>query len=149
MDGYCCEEADRIREKSPNRKINYTGIALKGLLVSFKPCHARIDVDGTVYEYDNVWLAPTMKGRFYGGGMMMAPDQDRTGDLLTNVVLTSRSKLRTLLHFSTIFEGKHVKYTDLIKVHTGRKIHVRLSRPCAAQIDGETLLDVSEYSAEL
>ena len=23
IDGYCCEEADRIKAKSPNKKINY------------------------------------------------------------------------------------------------------------------------------
>ena len=46
IDGYCCEEADRIKAKNPNKKINYAGIAVKGLLFHFKPCHAWIEVDG-------------------------------------------------------------------------------------------------------
>ena len=73
IDGYCCEVADKIKEKTPNKKINYTAIAIKGLLFFFKPCHATVEVDGKTFEYDSVWIAPTMKGRFYGGGMMMAP----------------------------------------------------------------------------
>ena len=46
IDGYCCEEADRIKAKKPNKKINYTAIAIKGLLYAFKPRHAWIEVDG-------------------------------------------------------------------------------------------------------
>ena len=33
-------------------------------------------------------------------------------------------------------------------VITGKKVHVKFSRPCAAQIDGETVLNVTEYQAE-
>ena len=67
IDGYCCEEADRIKAKTPKKKINYTAIAIKGLLFAFRPRHAWIEVDGKEYEYDNVWLAPAMKGRYCGG----------------------------------------------------------------------------------
>ena len=149
IDGYCCEVADQIKAATPNKKIDYTGIAIKGLLFHFKPCHAVIEVDGQTYEYDNVWLAPAMKGRYYGGGMMIAPGQDRRSDKLTVVVYMCRSKLKTLMKFPTIFEGKHVQFTDMTKVITGNKIHVRYSRPCAAQIDGDTVLNVTEYRAEL
>ncbi|MBR5340367.1 MAG: hypothetical protein IK151_00420 [Erysipelotrichaceae bacterium] len=149
IDGYCCEVADKMKEKEPNKKINYTAIAIKGLLFFFKPCHADIEVDGQSYSFDNVWLAPTMKGRFYGGGMMVAPGQDRFSDKLTVVVYMSRSKLKSLMAFPSIFEGKHVEKTDMVKIIEGNKVHVKFSRPCAAQIDGDTVLDVSEYWAEL
>ena len=149
IDGYCCEEADRIKAKKPNKKINYTSIAIKGLLYAFKPCHAWIEVDGEKYEFDNVWLAPTMKGRYCGGGMMLAPGQDRSKDYLTVIVYMCKSKLKSLKNFPLIFEGKHVELTDMVKVITGHKVHVRFSKPCAVQIDGETILDVTEYRAEL
>ena len=149
LDGYCCVEADKIKKNRPDSKIGYTGIALKGLFHFFKPFYAWINVDGKEYEYDSVWLAPTMKGKYYGGGMMIAPGQDRRRDSLTVVILRSPSKFSLLAHFSTVFEGKHVNYKDLVKVHTGRKIHVRASRPCPGQIDGETVYDVTEYEAEL
>ncbi len=78
----------------------------------------------------------------------MAPDQDRMSDHLTLVVYTTRSKLKALKNFPSIFEGKHAGLS-MTKVLTGNKFHVRFSRPCAAQIDGETVLNVSEYRAEL
>ena len=133
IDGYCCEEADRIKAKKPKKKINYTAIAIKGLLYAFKPRHAWIEVDGKEYEFDNCWLAPA---------------QDRNSDLLTVIVYMSKSKLKSLMKFPLIFEGKHVELTDMVKVITGKKIHVRFSEPCAVQIDGETILNVSEYWAE-
>ena len=149
IDGYCCEVADQIKEKEPQKKIDYTGIAIKGLLFHFKPCHAEITVDGVKHEFDNVWIAPTMKGRYYGGGMEMAPSQDRSSDILTVVVYHCRSKLKALISFPSIFKGEHVTKTDIVQVFTGNEIEVRFSRPCAAQIDGETVLDVSEYKAVL
>ena len=149
IDGYCCEEADRIKEKTPNKKISYTAIAIKGLLFHFKPCHAAVEVDGAKYEFDDVWLAPTMKGRYYGGGMMVAPGQDRFSDRLSVIVYHCPSKLKTLMHFPKIFEGKHVALTDMTTVLTGKHVRVRFSRPCAAQIDGDTVLNVTEYEAEL
>lgn len=149
IDGYCCEVADQIKEKTPNKEINYSGIAIKGLLFHFKPCHAKVTVDGEVHEFDNVWIAPTMKGRFYGGGMKMAPDQDRFSDKLTVVVYRAKSKIKALIAFPSIFEGKHVEKTDMVSIFTGNRIKVEFSRPCAAQIDGETVLNVTEYEAEL
>ena len=147
IDGYCCEVADQIKAKNPQEKIDYTGIAIKGLLFHFKPCRAEITVDGVKHEFDNVWIAPTMKGKFYGGGMKMAPDQDRFSEKLTVVVYYTKSKLKALISFPSIFKGEHVSKTDMVKVFTGTEIKVKFSRPCAAQIDGETVLNVSEYTA--
>jgi len=149
IDGYVCEEADRIKAKTPNKKINYTTIAVKGLLFKFKPRHVWLNVDGKDYEFDNVWLAPTMHGRYVGGGMMIAPAQDRMSDSLTVIIYSCRSRLKSLKIFPLIFEGKHVEHKDVVSVFTGRKVHVRFSHPCAAQIDGETILNVTEYTAEL
>jgi diacylglycerol kinase family enzyme len=47
--------------------------------------------------------------------------------------------------FPSIFEGKHVEKTDMVKIMEGKKVHVKFSRPCAAQIDGDTVLNVTEY----
>jgi diacylglycerol kinase family enzyme len=89
-----------------------------------------------------------MNGRYCGGGMMLAPDQDRMSDLLTVIVYMSPSKIKSLMKFPLIFDGKHVALTDMVKVLPGKKIHVRFSEPCAVQIDGETVLNVTEYTAE-
>ena len=149
IDGYCCEVADQIKAATPQKEINYSGIAIKGLLFHFKPCHAVITVDGEKHEFDHVWIAPTMKGRYYGGGMNMAPDQDRSSGKLSVVVYHCRSKLKALMAFPSIFKGEHIQKKDMVSVFTGNDISVSFSQPCAAQIDGETVLNVTEYRAVL
>ena len=148
IDGYCTMEGDRLKAKT-NKKINYTTIALKGLLYAYKKCNAIVDVDGVVNKYSNVWLAPSMKGRYYGGGMMVAPYQDREDGLLTSVVYFSKSKIKTLAIFPSIFGGKHAKYTKNVRMTKGKRIEVTFDRPCALQIDGETVLDVTSYIVEV
>ena len=48
--------------------------------------------------------------------------------------------------FPTIFKGEHVGHTEMVEVHTGHEIKVEFDVPCALQIDGETILGVTEYS---
>jgi diacylglycerol kinase family enzyme len=147
IDGYCCEEGDKQRAAS-DKPVNYAGIAIKGLLFRFKPRNATVIVDGVEKNYRHVWLAPTMKGRFYGGGMMVAPAQNRLNENneVSTVVMYGSGKLKTLMVFPNIFKGEHVKHTEMVEVMTGHNVTVRFDKPCALQIDGETVLNVSEYT---
>ena len=147
IDGYCCEEGDRLKKKN-NKPVNYTSIAIKGLLYKYKPCDATIYVDGERYDFEKVWLAPTMNGRFYGGGMMIAPNQDRLNSehKVTIVVMYGKGKLQTLLAFPSIFKGKHIEKKNMIKVFEGYNIKVEFKRPTALQIDGETFTGITEYT---
>ncbi len=146
IDGYCCEEGDKQRAEGSG-SINYTAIAIKGLLFHFKPRNATVIVDGVVHNYRNVWLAPTMNGRFYGGGMMVAPNQDRlrADGLVSTVVMHCKSKTKTLAVFPSIFKGEHIRHKEMVEVMTGKEIEVIFDQPTALQIDGETVLDVSSY----
>ena len=87
IDGYCCEEGDRLREVA-DKAVDYTAIAIKGLLFYYKPTNATITVDGNKYTYKKVWLAPTMFGRYYGGGMIPTPGQTRLNEEKTLSVLS-------------------------------------------------------------
>lgn len=147
IDGYCCEEGDRLKKQS-SKPINYTSIAVKGMLFYFKPRNATVTVDGVKREYKHVWLAPTMNGRYYGGGMIVAPTQDRMNPkhTLSTVVFHCKSKLKTLMVFPSIFKGEHVKHKDMVEVLTGRNITVEFDRPTPLQVDGETYVNVSRYT---
>ena len=147
IDGYVCEEGDRIRRKT-GKPINYTATAVKGLLYAYKQTHATVTVDGETMEFDNVWMTPTMLGRFFGGGMMCAPGQDRLNvdGTVSLMVMRCRSKLRTLLLFPKIFKGNHVKATRIVSVFKGHEMRVKFDRPTALQIDGEVYSGVTEYT---
>ena len=146
VDGYCCEVGDQLKAKS-DKPVNYTAIAIKGLLFHYKPATATVTVDGKSYTYKKAWIAASMNGRYYGGGMNTAPQQDRLNEegKLTLVVMHGSGKLKTLMVFPSIFKGEHVKHTEMVAVHAGTDISVSFDRPCALQIDGETVLNVTSY----
>lgn len=146
IDGYCCQVGDELK-KIPGKKVNYTAIAIKGLLFHFQARNAKVTVDGKAYAYQKVWIAPTMHGRYYGGGMIAAPDQDRLSGKLSLMLFHGAGRLRTLCVFPSIFKGKHVKHTKMVAVHTGKEITVDFDRPTPLQIDGETILNVTQYTA--
>lgn len=146
IDGYCCQIGDELR-KIPGKKVNYTGIAIKGLLFHFAPRNAKVTVDGEENAYNKVWIAPTMHGRFYGGGMIPTPKQDRTSGKLSLMLFHGAGRLRTLCVFPSIFKGEHIKHTKMVAVHTGKEITVEFDRPTPLQIDGETILGVTKYTA--
>ena len=148
IDGYCCEVGDELKAKSV-KAINYTSIAIKGLLFHYKSKNAVITVDGKEYRFKKVWLAPTMKGRFYGGGMMATPEQDRLaeGGKLSVLVFHGSGRLHTLMVFPSIFKGEHVKHKKIVTVLSGYDVKVSFDAPAAVQIDGETIPDVMEYTA--
>ena len=147
IDGYCCEIGDKKRAES-TKPVNYTAIAIKGLLFGYKPTNATVIVDGEVHEFKKVWIAPTMHGRCYGGGMIPTPDQDRFDPehKVSTMIFHGTGKLKTLMIFPSIFKGEHVKHTEAISVFKGNEITVRFDAPRPLQIDGETILGVTEYT---
>ena len=150
IDGYCCEVGDQLVGKS-DKPVNYAGIAIKGILFHYRQTTAEVTVDGAGRQFSNVWLCPTMFGRFYGGGMMPTPDQDRNAaeKTVSCMVWHDKGKLSTLAAFPSIFRGEHVRHTKMIDILRGRNIKVAFDRPVALQIDGETVLAVSEYSVQV
>jgi len=146
IDGYCCQVGDELK-KTPGKKVNYTGIAIKGLLFHFALRNAKVTVDGKEYAYKKVWIAPTMHGHYYGGGMIPTPEQDRSSGALSLMLFHSAGRFRTLCVFPSIFKGTHVKHKNMVAVHTGHEITVEFDRPTPLQIDGETILGVTKYTA--
>ncbi len=145
LDGYCCEEGDRVQRMS-EKPVNYTSIALKGFLGKYKPTNAKVTVDGVTKEYKKVWIAPCMNGRFFGGGMMITPDQDRLNEARTvsGLVLSGATRARILLSFPKIFKGTHTKL-NVIDMFEGHEVKVEFDEPRPLQIDGETIPDVKFY----
>lgn len=146
IDGYCCLVGDRMKKEGKD-DINYTAIAIKGLLFHYKPTDCTIIVDGKKYEYKKVWLCPTMNGRYYGGGMMATPLQNRLNGkgIVSSMLFYGKGKIKTLMAFPSIFSGEHIKKKGIVAINTGHDITVTFSRPTPLQIDGETIDGVTKY----
>ena len=147
LDGYCCEEGDRRRQKT-DKPINYTSIAIKGLLFAYEPKNAEVYIDGIRHDYTNVLIAPTMNGKFFGGGMMAAPDQDRLNrdSHVTAIVVHDVKKLQGLYFFTKFVKGTYARFKNIADIYECHDVRVVFDKPNALQIDGETILNVTEYA---
>ena len=145
LDGYCCEESDRL--KALGKSKSYTVIAAEGVLYKYKPTNATVTVDGETRRYKKVFMAPAMFGRFFGGGVNIAPHQDRKNPdhSVTSVVVHGISRIHALLIFLQITAGKGDKFPKYLDYRVGHDVKVTFDRPTALQIDGETVLGVTEY----
>ncbi|MBE5730851.1 MAG: diacylglycerol kinase family protein [Clostridiales bacterium] len=150
VDGYCCEVSDKMRQKKLKKPINYTSIAIKGLLFHYKPTNAVVTVDGKEYYYKKVWIAPTMNGRYYGGGMMPSPKQNRnnTQNKISVMVFHGCGKLKTLSIFPSLFKGEHVKKKKNVEILFGHTVTVKFDQARTVQIDGEVIANVTEYTVK-
>ncbi len=145
IDGMVCEVADRMIAKG-KKNVNYALLSIRLLIHGYKCPDAKVTVDGEVYNFRKVWLASGMNGRYYGGGMMVTPSQNRLSDKLNCCVFYGSGKLKTLLVFPKLFKGEHIKHHKNVKMLEGNEITVEFTIPTALQIDGETVLGVTSYT---
>ena len=140
LDGEVCVLGEDAKAAGAE-KVNYTSLAIK-LLMRYKVCKVRVTVDGVVHEHEKAWLAPVMKGKYYGGGMMIAPKQDRKSGNISVTLFCGSGRLRTLMIFPKIFTGEHVNYKKYISIYEGKDIEVEMEVPKHVHIDGEVVRDV-------
>ena len=144
IDGFCCEYAQKQRAKG-RIKINYTALALYGVFFKYKPTGITVTVDGVSHRFEDAWLASVMNGKYFGGGMIPTPGQERNSGEISVMIAHDLSKLKILVLFPTLFTGKHVKYKENVSVLRGKTITVKYDEPRPLQIDGEVVSEVSEF----
>lgn len=144
IDGLVCVESDRLK-KEGKKNINYTTLAIKLVLNKYKKVNAHVEVDGKVYDYKNVFIASAMNGKYYGGGMKVAPDQNRMCDTVTVCIWHDLNKISGLMLFPKIFKGEHVKNKKKVTILTGKHVKVTFDKPTALQIDGESHDKILSY----
>ena len=137
-----------IKHIEKNKKANYGLIALKCLLKTYTPMNAKVTIDGETTLYKKVWLASAMKGKYFGGGIGIAPDQNRFNEdnSVTCLIGHNLSRLKVIWLFALIFKGTHTKHVKHVTVKNCHEITVEFDRPTPMQIDGDTLLDVTSYT---
>ena len=146
LDGVVCNGVEEFKKNTNKKKANYTTIALKELTYKYKGPNAKLTVDGKVYEYENVWAMSTMKGRYYGGGMMVAPSQDRESGKVSVMAMHGGNRLKALVAFSKVKKGTHIEHKDMVEIIEGYNVTVEFDSPSYLQIDGEVYADVTSYS---
>jgi len=150
VDGYSCRCGEDARAQDSTKEFNYSKAVVEGVLKKYDTCGCSVIVDGGEEEYfENVWMASTMAGKMYGGGVKIAPNYDRlTADYLELIIFEGKGRLSTLLKFPKFIKGVHEGKVKGSHVFRGKKIEIYFTKPRDAQIDGEVFRDVKHYVAE-
>lgn len=106
------------------------------LLVSYRPCDVRLEVDGSVSTHRNVWLFAVANMPYYGGGMKICPDADCDDGLLHMCLVTDISRLDFLRFFPKVFQGTHMQH-PAVRMLSGRNVRIAGSTPMTIHLDGE------------
>lgn len=146
IDGQVCEVADEKKRKGA-KKISYSGICVKLALWKYKFPNGKIIVDGVEIPRKKIWIASAMNGKYYGGGLMIAPSQDRKDKQLMMACIHGCSRPFGLLVFGSVKKGGHVKHKKYVDMVKANRIEVTFDRPTALQIDGETFVGITHYVA--
>ncbi len=146
IDGAVCDGVEQYKKKT-GKKANYTAIALKLLAYKYKCPSATVTIDGVPHRYENIWMASAMHGRFFGGGMMIAPTQKRSNGKLSVMIMHDGTRPKILTVFPKVFKGTHMKHKDIIELFECDEVTVTFDTPIAFQADGETKSAMTTYTA--
>jgi diacylglycerol kinase family enzyme len=108
-------------------------------IARWRPVPARIRVDGALVHEGLLHLAAVANGRYFGGGMHVAPNarfDDGLFDLL--VIRGEGGKGRLLRNFPRLYGGSHLAL-DEVSQHRGVVIEADSDAAVPIEIDGEPL----------
>ena len=140
VDGDICNRVNISKKKSA---LHYLLNCIKAVF-SFEKFTLTANVDGEEHTFEKTWFAVVMQGKYFGGGMKVAPDQDRKSDELTLVVAHNVGILKLLFILPKIYSGKHVKHTKYVKIFKCKNVELNASNPQFIEIDGDIVPNVEK-----
>lgn len=98
-----------------------------------------IRVDGEVVHDGPLTLAAAANGRYFGGGMYIAPGSEPDDGHLEVVVVAGLSTARMLAYFPSLYRGTHLA-KPVVSVHRGKRVEAEAAPGRVwLDVDGEPL----------
>lgn len=122
-------------------KLTFYAAALRATL-GYRNMPLRISVDGEVAYEGPVYLVAAANGRYFGGGMLIAPEASVSDGLFDVVILGDYSKIAAIGLSRAIYAGTHVVRAQTV-VRRGRLVEVeplvseRSDATSVVETDGE------------
>jgi len=104
----------------------------------FEGRHVELTIDGETASLDICTVA-ICNGRYFGGGMMIAPEAD-TADGLFDVIVVLQNPPLPMLDLRLLYRGAHLGHRN-IRVFRGARIVARAlsNRPVRLEVEGEAV----------
>lgn len=105
-------------------------------LASWRPANFTLELDGGEPRTFRGYSVAAANSRFYGGGMMIAPNASLTDGQLEMILIHEVPRWRYLLLAPTVFRGAHVKQPN-VEVLRAARARISASRPFTIYADGD------------
>lgn len=135
-------EANRIANETTlvRGRLVYAYGLLRAL-AGWRPATFTIAVDGADARAVSGYTVAAANSRYYGGGMMLAPDATLQDGMLDVVLILETPKLRFLRHAPAVFTGAHVRLEN-VELLRGHTIEISASRPFTMYADGDPIAEL-------
>ena len=135
LDAEIVKETENIKKyvKGPSA---YVAGVLKTLLY-FRHKDVVMEIDG-VEMRRNVMLVAVANGRYYGGGMKIAPQAEIEDGYFDICIINRISKVKLLRLFPTIFSGEHVRVEE-VEMLRGKTIKIDGLERLMINVDGDII----------
>ena len=133
-----------------NRIANETRVVRGNLVYTYGAIRAiagwhsttfTITVDGGTTRLITGYTIAAANSKFYGGGMMVAPQATLDDGLLDLVIISDMPKLRFVALLPTVFKGDHVKHAG-VEVLRCASVEISASRPFTMYADGDPIAEL-------
>ncbi len=106
-------------------------------LVFYTPQEVDIELDGQV-RHAKVWFVAIANARYFGGGLMIAPQAELDDDLFDVCIVKEITKFELIKLIPKTFKGEHVHH-QAVEMHRARRVRISSLAKMAVQADGEVL----------
>lgn len=119
-------------------RLTFFGATLRAM-AEYKNASVRVKVDGATWFEGPAFNVAIANGRFFGGGMMIAPQADPSDGRFEVVAVGNLSRTEVLGLTPKIYRGAHLS-SDGVRVTSGVRVEAEAIHPWAsvlADVDGE------------
>ncbi|MGE0002994.1 MAG: diacylglycerol kinase family protein [Candidatus Izemoplasmatales bacterium] len=131
-----------VNNDKKKSKISYFKNVFKAIS-HYERSELTVQVDGVEKTFHNTYFIAIQNGKYFGGGMKIAPKGDPSKETFQVVVAHSLTAAILIGLFPTIYVGLHTKIKSKIACMEGKVIKVTFPSPRYFQADGEVLENVS------
>ena len=135
--GIGAETADRVNKNS-KRLSGFLSFMLGTLstVVLYKNQNFEVVIDDNIHLNGIMNSVIVANGKYFGGGMMVAPDAVMDDGVFDIIILGNLSKPDIIKSFPLIYKGKHMNHPKL-KYYRGSKVKVTSGGKGLIEVDGE------------
>jgi YegS/Rv2252/BmrU family lipid kinase len=104
-------------------------------IFTYKNYNLKIRIDGSLIEASSLLVA-VANGRFYGGGMLAAPDARIDDGVFDICVIRAMKRLKIFRFFPVFKKGLHGELEE-VSFYKGKKVEIESSTHLLLNLDGE------------